>query len=171
MAVINRVPRGWLGTLDAKTGGNTPREPLQNLTPTFDMTANYLADIPLEISQGQSAGAVAWVSFDATLTVPATELWYVYGVMSELTNTATNYAIGIPAVRTAFDGGGTAVVGMTTMQSDFAPNTNEFDLNSWFSSEPFLAGAGTTFGIWVQRSVGTGASVGRTRVLHRKVTI
>jgi len=171
VSIINRVPRGWLGTLDAKTQGRTPREPLTNLTPTFDMTPNYLPDIPLQVGQGQSAGAVVFVSFDATITVPATELWYVYGVMSELTNTATNYAIGIPAVRTAFDGGGTAVVGMTTMQSDFAPNTAEFDLNSWFSESPFLAGSGTTFGIWVQRSVGTGASVGRTRVLYRSVTV
>jgi len=85
MGQINRVPRGLLGLLDAKTGGRTPPETTGVLSPVIDLTPNYLADIPFEIAQASSPAAALTPGTNyGIVTVPAGELWYVYQVSAQI---------------------------------------------------------------------------------------
>lgn len=84
MSTINRVPKGLLGTLDSKTLGRTPGELLPDVRGVYDLTPNYLADIPMGGVIDINA-AVNPVGIANTIEVPAGELWAVYNVALKVT--------------------------------------------------------------------------------------
>lgn len=172
MAAINRVPKGFLGILDAKTGGRTPAEPLGALAPTMDLTPNYLADIPLEVVQASTGAAVLALQFVAPVTVPAGELWYVYAVSVEIVGTAANWAVGVPALSGPTDGGVTNVSLAVPPIVETAPAgvVHQLITGVKFDS-PLLLSSGSVLGLWATQQLGTGGSNGRTKVIFRKVTV
>lgn len=169
MSIINRVPKGWLGLLDAKTQGRTPKEPLGDLSPVIDLTQNYLADIPMEVAQGQSAGPFLGSTFDATITVPAGELWYVYAGSAE-SFTAVFDQYTYPALAVAAAGGSTIVLLAGPDASPWnATGSTLMAAANW--SPPVLYGAGNVFGAFGLRQNAVGAVVARTKILYRKVLV
>jgi len=171
MSIINRVPKGWLGTLDAKTLGATPKETVPNLQPVQDITANYLADIPLEAATAiASFGSGSIGTVINTVTVPAGELWYVYGVAGSVIIGATGGAkYGFDLVVDTNTGVGAHFL---TSSVVFAAAKVQFESNqrgiTW--NPPLLFGSGTSFGLW-QNELWAAAYVCTTSILHRRVTV
>lgn len=172
MSIINRVPKGWLGILDAKTQGQTPKDPLTQLTPSMDLTPNYLADIPLQIGFNQTSAAVLAFTFVAPVEVPAGELWYVYACGCEFVNAGAGYSNGVIAVSGPVDGGVTVCPLFTNQSWDAAPQGGNWTtLLGITYPTPLLLSSGSVLGILVGQQVGTGASNGRTKVAYRSVKV
>lgn len=85
MSTINRVPDGFLGLLDAKTGGRTPLEIEPRLQAGLDLTQFYVANLPLEteIAIGTVTGADVG-NLEIVVTIPAGEQWFVRGISGQL---------------------------------------------------------------------------------------
>lgn len=74
MAVINKLPLGWLGFFGIKNGGRYPEEASSVLSPTWDMAQLYLYTNAIISSDLLSASAVGSLTFK---TVPNGEVWAV----------------------------------------------------------------------------------------------
>lgn len=89
MAVINRVPQGFLGVLDAKTQGQSPADVSPVLSAGIDLTQFYLGDRPLNTAVATTAGVNAnGVVAGSAITVPDGELWFVYAAQTQAISTA-----------------------------------------------------------------------------------
>lgn len=88
MAVINRVPQGFLSFFDAKTLGRTPGDTAGNLQPTIDGFGFYAADLPLQTDVAFLSTITA-PGNSVAVTVPDGELWLVYALSGRVT-TITN---------------------------------------------------------------------------------
>lgn len=89
MAVINRVPKGLLSLLDAKTLGRTPANVEPEVSVGIDATPMYFADIPLEVEFDIATGITA-LGVPVSVTIPAGQTWLVY----ELSLRCTNLVVG-----------------------------------------------------------------------------
>lgn len=74
---IQTQPRGLLGLLQLKNQGRNPSDLLDTLTPTFDLE-RLLVGATLEVSQTGLVAAV--IGSNVGITVPETEVWFVWGV-------------------------------------------------------------------------------------------
>lgn len=177
MSIVNRVPKGWLGLLDAKTQGQTPKDPIQQLAPVMDLTPNYLADIPLETTAALESASAADIGTNiAIVTVPPGELWYVYGVSGEAVAPSSTLKLVFGVVLVAASGLGNhwiaepqinnvSVTGVDLPYLQF----ESYVVAEWFTT-PFLASAGSAFAIRQTRLWST-TSVATTSVAHRTVKV
>lgn len=170
MAIVNRVPVGLLAALDAKTLGQTPPDLGSTVTPTLDLMANYLADVPLETTVATAVTPALGIV--AQVPVPAGELWVVYCVSSEcIAVDSSNYGAAVPQFFTAASGGGLGVSLASLTQFSTASSLDTFMLSSGYMSPPLLARAGAIFASFYCRDVGGGAATARTNVMFRRLTI
>lgn len=145
MAVVNRVPRGLLGLLDAKTQGQTPGDTVGVLSPVIDLTPNYLADIPFSTAQASDIGFVTGTNF-GVVEVPAGELWYAYVIGSEgiFSGVSTNNGDIVTVLVTP-----SGVVPVPLMSSGFAQAPNSLASESVTRvaqfPQPIIVGPGTQF--------------------------
>lgn len=87
MAIINRVPKGFLGLLDAKTLGETPSETTGMLQPTVDLRKFYEFDLPLRDATATETGS--FIGEFARVTVPDGEAWLVHVITAKATALAS----------------------------------------------------------------------------------
>ena len=172
MGTINRVPRGLLGLLDAKTGGRTPPDTTGVLSPVIDLTPNYLSDIPFEVAQTAAVVSAAQTVV-ALVTVPAGELWYCYVIASEFIATASAQILnGVVVLRPP---SGTLSVALTdrfiTPSGMLTTGAGDSVTSSWTSATPFLAGPGTVFASKLIVEPGASNINCVTSVMHRPVTV
>jgi len=171
MPAINRVPQGLLGLLDAKTQGETPKDSSGVLSPTIDLTPNYLANIPLQIALAV-AGASSTIGYKTAsqVTVPAGELWYVFAASAQRISTAANGANNISLCLVtantsgvchiaSFDGGTTSP--LANLDSSIAGITFE---------TPLLLNPGNALGCFANKG-SAAATTFQTAVIYRPVTV
>jgi len=84
MAIVNRVPVGFLPLLDAKSGGNTPAQISEFLQPTLDMAELYMTDIPFEVEIDSTTHQPAIGTINNPITIPAGQQWLVYFVNAQV---------------------------------------------------------------------------------------
>ena len=164
MGAINRLPRGYLGLLSAKTMGNTPDRLSDELRSIIDLTEFYRADVPPAVEFTTQAGVTAAGSV-AAVDVPDGELWFIYAISSQgtlavgtsLTNFGPEIAInGTERCR---------LQGITTNLS----TVGQFTCASWESANPLLLSSGNSLATWIG-SIGGTLTV-TTSVLVRRVLI
>lgn len=168
MGMINRVPKGLLGVLDAKTLGRTPEDLAPVVTGVMDLTAYYENDIPQTIVSASDA-AVAAVGDFAPITVPEGELWLVYAVSSIVAAQAAGDALFCQPIY--FDG--TGQVTLANIQGAFngsAIGAGEQNSATAVFERPFRASSSDQFLTKYPRSVGLNVTVS-TSVLRRVVTV
>jgi hypothetical protein len=172
MSVINRVPKGFLGLLDAKTQGNTPAEPIGLLSPVLDLTDNYLADLQLQTAVASGTFGSGDIGTNINeVEVPAGQLWYVYGVSGEVVAGATtlsNYGFGLVVdTNTGF-----GAHWLTEFQT--APILALLQFESWQvawnNPKPLLLGSGSILAMR-QTRLWSNASACTTSVLFRSVVV
>lgn len=173
MAVINRVPRGLLPLLDAKTGGQTPKEFSGQLTPVLDLYENYSADIQFELETQNNNAVLVLGSLNLPVTVPEGEQWLVYSASASARYSTGAQSVGctllfspgpaitdaIPLAMPANDGPFTAFA-LQTMGA------------TWTPERPVLFRSGNTF--WMSPTQGTYNAVNannKTQVLFRKLLL
>lgn len=168
MAVVNRVPRGLLGLLDAKTQGQTPKDTLPDLQPSIDLTDNYVADLPLQAEQG-TAITSSVATTQAVVEVPAGQLWYVFCVTTQSVSTGANRdGIAVPVLRSPVSGG--LQIPLETVY--FTPQTlalGESHVVSRVFGKPWLVGPGTEFGSVILHTNGQLSLT--TSVVFRSVSV
>jgi len=170
MGTINRVPAGLLGLLDAKTQGQTPQDSSGVLSPTIDLTPNYLANIPY--TAGLANEVSTTIGLKAILEVPAGELWYVYAVSSEVVASAASQVLtGVPCIIVPGAGGATNYVPLTTcglvLQNPGAALDSRVHAVSF--SVPLLVNPGTQFATRIVSAFGSRTSL--TTVLYKAVQV
>lgn len=170
MAVVNRVAKGLLGILDAKTGGQLPSGLSGELTGGIEMLDLYLADIPLE---GEDVagflGSGDLFVFSNPVTVPNGELWAVKSVSTTVVASSGSADWeALPAVEIVSRG---ALFNFQFLAS-FQGTNNSFAIGEgnvqqrWFE-RPFFATAGTRFGSVPIRSFPGNAATTTQVVFHR----
>jgi len=168
MAVVNRVPRGLLGLLDAKTQGQTPADTNGVLSPVIDLTPNYLADIPLQVAQANNVGNAVGTLY-GTVTVPNGELWYVYVVATEGIATAAGAMNVIPVLVAAASG--VLSVPLQKMEAGLgAYAAAESQTSVATFPDALLVGPGTRFATRVTNPGGGNISM-TTSVVYRSVQV
>ena len=168
MAVINRVPRGLLGLLDAKTSGNTPGTFREDLQPVIDLTDYYETDIPQAVIV-ETDNAVNTAGFHAGVVVPDGELWLVYAVSSTVAAQQNNdvmfsnpvYDDNLSSVALAPTSG--PFNGLSSLAGEIAQNGVTFN-------EPLRALPGNRFLTNLYRNVGLNVTV-TTAVLRKVIQI
>lgn len=170
MAVVNRVPRGLLGLLDAKTQGQTPSDTTGVLSPVIDLTPNYLADIPFDVGQASDISNTVGLNL-GVVTVPAGELWYVYAISSEQISAGAGTSGAIATVLNV----PTAALSMV-LATSFAPSVVPYgagNSNAAFVNfpNPILLGPGAQIASRVIVPVGGGSPNNLTSVLYRSVSV
>lgn len=171
MSVINRVPQGLLALLDSKTGGRTPGQIDPAVQASIDVTQMYAADVRMESAFTAASLTSADIgTLSCLVTVPANELWMVYGVSSQIVVAITGddydcqCAMQFPGVTTAH-----FLTGENTI-SNFSLQTFEQVVRAVTFSDPWIVGPGTVFGT-VPTKLYDGAAVTTTSVAHRAFTI
>lgn len=171
MAIINRVPKGFLGLLDSKTQGRTPGASQGDLQPVVDLTQFYTADLPLKTTVATgSFGSGSIGTLINTVTVPAGELWIVNGVSAAVVVPAAG-GLGYEyelAVDTNTGFGAHWLTSVTQSLSGLAQF--EQTVRALVFSPLAFYGAGTSFGIW-QTRLWPAASSATTSVLHYSVKV
>lgn len=175
MAEINRVPRGFLGVLDAKTGGRSPAQMSPVLGPSIDMTPWYLADIPLQRAVGSdSAPNIVSPSLFCSVLIPPTELWAVYGIAISVDQaTSANWCFPSVGFRPSAFTGTTVYhpVAQTDTKDVGATGSTAVATASWFSSTPIYLGPGTQFVARGEVSAGTGGATADLSVIFRAIQV
>jgi len=167
MGAVNRVPRGFLGLLDAKTQGKTPADTTGFVSPVIDLTPNYLADIPIQVEQASQVGNTVGTLY-GTVTVPNGELWYVYFVTSEGIATAAGALNVIPVLVTS---SGTLSVPLEKMEAglgSYAATESMVSVATF--PDGFLLGPGTRFATRITNPGGANISM-ITSVVYRSVQV
>lgn len=156
MAVINRVGRGVLSLLDAKTGGDLPFDLERRVSPGLDMTDFYLADLVLEGESTTQTGvgtAPQIGTSQALVEVPAGELWAVKAASVQLIVATVGGANYQTAVTISAPGSLTGFVPISELTP--VPNTGivsqEQTLQTVTWESPLLCGSGCQFGGLVPR--------------------
>lgn len=167
MSTINRVPDGFLGLLDAKTGGRTPLDIEQRLQTVLDLTSFYAANLPLEteIAIGTVTGADVG-NLVLPVTVPDGEQWFVRGVSGQMVVpvAANGYRFEI-AVDTTTGLGLHFLTGgdqFTQTQSQFESVVAVHNFTPWA-----IFGPGTRIGIGVTQIVPNNATTTTSVLFHR----
>jgi len=172
VAIVNRVPRGFLALLDAKTGGNTPSVLSGGLQPTLEMLELYTADIPMEVVQTTVAASTAAVGSSlADVTVPAGEQWLVYGGSAE-----SRYSASAVSTRVSFSfRPASSLSNVVALQNDTQGNlsggvANQVQLAPWNPNRPWMVRSGSTFStrIWTG-AYGAGNATYVTSVMFRRL--
>lgn len=167
MARINRSPRGFLGFLDAKSGGRTPGELPESLALTLDMTGFYAADLELSNDEATQAGIAAAGRGNAIITVPTGEQWLLYAAASDLFLTAGG---GLSVVQTEIRGRGSAVrCPVASQQVNILTVPGAFFSAPVVFPEPLLLGSGAQVSTAIGLNPGTVTAV--THVLFRRSAI
>ena len=152
MAVINRVPRGFLGLLDAKTLGRSPDDVLPDVRGVVDLTSFYLDDIPMRVEEAEDLSGNTSPGAYCPITVPNTEAWYVYviGAVCIALGDSTSTSLGLDVVFPS----GTNSVQMVVPFSTFQLLTSERGTVGRTFETPFFVPPGTTFRAVENRSNG-----------------
>lgn len=93
MAVINRVPTGLLGLLQAKTLGQTPPDIANFVQGSLDMLRLYLTNIPVKKANITQTGITA-PAYAGEVDVPSGELWAVLAAGSQIIPDGTTTPTG-----------------------------------------------------------------------------
>ena len=172
MAVVNRVPRGLLGLLDAKTQGQTPADTTGVLSPVIDLTANYLADLVLETGQASSNATLVAGQNYGVVTVPDAELWYIYHVTSQIIADSSGDSLDCSPVLVT-PSGVVPVFLCNSLSRGFSTSSGAVGdtLPSGVTyGNPLLVGPGTRFATQVfLQTAGTRTAV--TSVIYRSVSV
>lgn len=172
MGTINRVPKGLLPLLDAKTLGRTPSESLDVLQPTLELGSFYATDIPYQIGVNFSLVVDAVGSY-APVTVPDGKLWMVYNVGYVFTALAagggrvqgwirfrpSSAAIGVPFGESLQVGTGLQIAGI-----------GESVAKSQTFESPFMAPSGSVFELQNGEAIGNNARAD-VYVLYRELSV
>jgi len=150
---FNRLPRGLLGLLDAKVGGQNPQELTDELRPVLEMFPFYHAQFRDALS-GQTAGnAVVGTNSLATGSLtgpPADELWWVehYAVKMDAGLAAGNGVILMPSMLSVSSSGGPSIPILLNSARNVANQIG------WIAAaaadRPFLMIPGDVLGAWVE---------------------
>lgn len=175
MSTVNRVPRGFLGTLDAKVLGKSPPDVGQVLQPSLEMLPFYLADLEMIRSVGgDSAPNIVAPTLFCSVVIPATELWFVYGIAVTV-DQATSANACFPSVgfRPAAFAATTVYhpVAATDTKDIGATGSNSNATAAWFSATPIPLGPGTQFVARGEISIGTGGATAELSVVHKTVQV
>ena len=172
MATINRVPRGLLALLDAKTLGRTPPDLEDRVRGMLDLTELYAGDVPLLTTAAVEGTLTVGGNF-APVTVPAGELWWVYCVSVYTVQTdSSNYGSAVPNYFTAAAGGGLGVsLASYATQISTASGLDAAVNSSGPMIPPLVVGPGGRFTSFYIRDVGTGAASVTTNVLYRSFQV
>lgn len=165
MARINRVPRGYLGFLDAKAG-ITPGELPDSLNLFLDMTQFYAADLDLEIEQATQSGVTTVSKAFAPILVPQGQQWMVYAITAEVVGTAGTGPVTYGAEIRAR--GSSVAVPLNSKTDNIAAVGNIRGSANLFP-EPLFCGSGTRFSTLIGENPGTLVVV--THVLFRRTNI
>lgn len=175
MSVINRVPKGFLSTLDAKTGGRTPANTAEVLSPTIDLTDYYLSDLTLQGASATKNLAIGDVqTFETPVTVPAGELWLVkfVSVSWVALGAATNAWFLSPAILAQTNGTNVQRVGPSTGTGPLAGTAIGSGITSAVQFErPFFLRAGAQVGIWVDGAQAGAGVVSFTEVSYYRLDV
>lgn len=76
-APLQQLPQGLLGFFQLKSGGMTPTQLLETLTPVLDLVPWYLQTNSENVS-GTASNALGPVGGSAGVVVPPNEWWYVH---------------------------------------------------------------------------------------------
>ena len=147
MAVINRVPRGLLPLLDAKTQGRTPTDTADFVQPTLELGENYAADIPFEVEQGGVFAQPALGSFVVPISVPEGEQWLVYVHSSRLVYGSTSQTLRCGVGFSPTPNATNALVTATDQSTPFTPALSQVQSAQWKPDRPIIFRSGATF--WV----------------------
>lgn len=174
-APINRVPHGFLSTLDAKTLGRTPSDTSRDLQLGMDLTPFYLADLPMNRTVGNdSAPNIFAPSLFCSVVIPAGELWFVYGIAVTVKQAAsTDLCYPSVGFRPAAFAGTTVYhpVATTDTKGVGATGTNANATAAWFSATPIPMNAGAQFVARGEISIGIGGATAALSVIHRTVIV
>lgn len=172
MALINRVPQGWLSLLDSKTGGQTPDRIDRELKPTLELFNFYSANIPLDIEEDVANANNSPSTTPTSIVVPGSELWLTYAIEARITTlaAATTGAFSPRIARPRQDGTGLATIvfdqlnyGTLALGANCAVRTESFRVPLW-------TGPGTEFSMLVCQ--GDAAAVRfDLRVLYRRLLV
>ena len=159
MAVINRVARGILSLLDAKTGGNLPNDLGQVIQGGIDFTPFLLADIGLSGEQTTQSASVANIGGTrAQVDVPPGETWAVVAVSCTVVAPIAGGTFRIcPAVRAA--GSLTGFVNMTTVEGAYNMVVGESTINAVTLSQPWFLNSGGALACRIANAFGAAANV------------
>lgn len=145
---INRLPLGFLGLLDIKSGGRSPQEAAAFLQPVLDMSRFYVESSPEFINFNDTGVASAGGSFRNGFTVPQNEAWFVtnYAVKWVFNAIANEICNAVPAISTPSTPGISVPLGPaadTTMTTSLATNAK---VGAAAIYRPFLANPGDRIG-------------------------
>jgi hypothetical protein len=150
---FNRTPRGLLGLLDAKVGGQTPQEIAAEVRAVVDAFPLFHAQIR-EAMTGQTAGNVtAGVNLFTGGTLigpPADELWWVehFSVKCDTSVGAGNTVCIAPMINSAISG---SLVGAPIVLNSVRLLANQVGwLAAAAADRAFLMVPGDTLGTWVE---------------------
>lgn len=145
---LTAIPKGLLGFLGIKNGGQYPQNLVNVLSPTWDLRDHYVESYAAEFLQGPinlAAGTTSGdLSFGTTIGfVPQTELAYVTDYSARCDLAGLGAVTGTPAV---FKNGLAFGVGPTIT---FAAGS----LASWRADRPFWMTPGAALGVIVNLKV------------------
>ena len=169
MAEINRVPRGLLGLLDAKTGGRTPQNADQNLRFGLEQLPFYLADLPQRTATDQDT-PVTTSGAHNTIEIPAGELWFVYSMTVDCAALAGIFPVFGGLIRST-DG---QQIRIGDQNSDFALGALPLGQTAYWNytwQTPLVVGAGTVFRDWFTIAPGGAGATVQTSVWYKSVVI
>lgn len=172
MALINRVPQGFLGLLDTKTLGQNPSDLSNTIVPTVDLKELFLSNSGLK-GDGVTAAGVTSASLQvrvADVTVPAGELWFVVSASSKVLVGLTgglDFAVDLVIDTPNFQ---EHILASVTPQNNASLSTGESIAVVANFSPALIAPPGTTFGSVPTRAFPSGVAVD-TSVLHYTVQV
>lgn len=159
-APINRLPNGFLGLLDLKTGGRNPETLFRSVQPVVDMTRFY-AESPNEfllatitITGDTGGGFFPFTAPVGGLVVPQNEVWYLsYASVSVgFTLAAGQSAMAAPGLRKAGTIAGLSLG--TGSQNSQASLTTQLNQAHWLAEYlPMLVQPGDELGLQLWRQV------------------
>jgi len=170
MAIINRLPLGFLSFLDQQTQGKNPQEPAPSLLLTTDLTAHYRAQLVVGHSVTVNVDCTTETtivnSSVASITVPEGFAWEILGVEARanpngVIATSFTYMNQIQ-LRIPFNLGGVGVdfcvAGSPRQTFTAVDATTMFLSTSWQPNQRLILGPGVR--IRAQITEATGALVG-----------
>lgn len=144
MSQINRVPKGFLSLLEAKTQGRTPATVVPQLSPTIDLSQFYLNDVQLQL-RGTSDTTVDSIGDYGSVQVPDGEAWLVYSISCICTLLSSAWTVNASAAIEIPSGLGR----MYFSNPGFIPTLNivgqELSRSKYFDTPLFLSSGATMF--------------------------
>lgn len=171
MGAINRVPRGLLPLLDAKTMGQTPPDLASVVQPTLELFELYAADIPFEVTAATDTSTPVAGGLLAPVTVPAGEVWLVYGASGRCVHTENGTQVLVLSLDLSSDN--SAIIFLTSGVFGFTqPGTIGDPRSTTYNPDkPLLVSAGSSFETSYETTTSTINLTTTTTVWHRTLRI